>query len=118
MERRKRGTDGKAFVSRKEFRKREMLPEPISTALTDTSFIEDQLYYQSFIQPAISQLLIEVYKCNKRRSEKQSFKHVLLTRATSENVSVLLEPVAVMILDRNYSLLVIHRSDSLEKDGK
>jgi hypothetical protein len=57
VERRKRGTEGKALVSRKELKKREMLPEPISTAPTDTSFIGDQLYYLSFIQPAIPQLL-------------------------------------------------------------
>ncbi len=108
MERRKRGTEGKALVSRKELKKRDMLPEPISTAPTDTSFIDEQLYYQSFIQPAIPQLLNEVYKCNKRRSEKQSLKHVLRTQATSENVSAPSERVAVMILDRNYSLLAIH----------
>lgn len=46
MERRKRGTEGKALVSRKELKKRDMLPEPISTAPTDTSFIDEQLYYQ------------------------------------------------------------------------
>jgi hypothetical protein len=40
------------LVSRNELKKREMLPEPISTAPTDTSFIDEQLYYQSFIQSA------------------------------------------------------------------
>ena len=103
VERRKRGTEGKALVSRKELKKREMLPEPISTAPTDTSFIDEQLYYQSFI------LLNEVYKCNKRRSEKLSLKHVLPMQVTSENVSAPSERVAVMILDRNYSLLAIHK---------
>lgn len=54
VDRRKRVTEGKALVSRKELKKREMLPEPISTAPTDTSFIDDQLYYLSFSQPSHS----------------------------------------------------------------